>query len=267
MERELFAARMPAERVAAVEGMSVPPELADYFRVKQDGAPSLSPGEVGCYASHLKVARRVLDEGLDYALVLEDDAILPVTLRGDLDEILSSVPHGWDIVHLSNNPTRAFRPLKEMRGHRKIVSYSRVPAGAIGYLISSRGAEKLLAPRVCTWPIDTDFRQPWEFGLSIYGVVPKLIAHNDALKSVLLEYGERSRRRRGIRRPTLRHPLGNPLHTPQGAWFNIRSLGPSWWALCLLQNIGGRLARAVRGRIAADKSPAMLGQSSVVGTR
>lgn len=241
IEGQLAAACAWAERVPAIEGNDVPGELSKYFFHDGQAISRLSPGEVGCYASHLRAAQTVVARGLSCGLVLEDDAIVPTLLNIDLAEILDNAPFGWDVIHLSNNPSHAYRPLVKLSRQREIVCYSRIPANMVGYLISASGAMKLLSPGVREWPIDTDLRQPWQFDLQIFGIVPKLISHNDALASAVLEYGERSRLRRGLRKPTLKYPLGNPLHTPWGAWFNLRRLGLGWWGRCSLENLSRRL--------------------------
>lgn len=263
---QLRSARMNGCRVSAVQGRQVPSNLAAYFFAEGNVDSPLSTGEIGCYASHLKVAREVVERRLPYALVLEDDAIIPVSLQGALDEVLRSVPEQWDLVHLSNDPSYAYRPLKRLNGNRHLVRYSRVPFGAVGYLISARGARKLLAPIVRTWPIDTDFRQPWRFDIQVFGVVPKLISHDDSLGSVLLAYGQRSRGRRGLRRPTLQSPFGNPLHTPWGAWFNMRALGPAWWLRCALSNLWRRLLRDKSSPKSAQNAMSMFRSTSAASS-
>jgi len=253
IEAGLTAARLAGERVPAVEGLAVPHDLQGYFMVDGRLATRLSAGEVGCYASHLKTAQLIWRRGLAVALVVEDDAVLPSSLAADLDAILNAAPQGWDIIRLSDNATHSFKPLNGLHSGREIVCYSRVPSGTVGYLISAAGARKLLEPHICEWPVDTDFRQPWVFGLQVYGVLPKLIGHNDALPSAVLAYGERSRLRRGLRRPTLRYPVGSPFHTLQSARFNLRRLGPATWLRCWMENMGRRLRRWTGGgrRIAA----------------
>jgi len=59
--------------VDAVDGRQLTPgELADV-----DGTAGASPvGQIGCYLSHFKVYRHIVDRGLPLALILEDDARL-----------------------------------------------------------------------------------------------------------------------------------------------------------------------------------------------
>lgn len=249
IERELAAAGMSATRIPAVEGLAVPPVLSRYFLLNGELGSKLSPGEVGCYASHLLAAKFILAQGLPFSLVVEDDAILPASLRADLRDILSRAPDGWDIIQLSGDPRHGFLRVCRLNDGRHIVRHSRIPANTVGYLISAAGARKLLSQGIRRWPIDTDLRQPWVFDLDVFGVVPRMIAHNGRLPSALLEYGERSRLRRGIHRPTLQYPLGSPFHTLQSARFNIRCLGIAWWSRCLLANAWRRVRRGMPAHI------------------
>src|SRR5262249_17272156 len=104
---------------------------------------------------------------------------------------------------------------------------------------SRSGAEKLCRKELRCWPLDTDFRRPWHFGLDSYGIRPSVIEHVDEFTSAILKSGPRSRRRRGIR-------FSSPLHSLHGAAWNMRNLGLSWWLYCLAINSWQRLLKAIR---------------------
>jgi len=62
----------------------------------------LTPPEVGCAFSHLRLYQHILDCGLDRAVILEDDAILhpdAVVALQSLDRITEP----WDVVHFSSH--------------------------------------------------------------------------------------------------------------------------------------------------------------------
>jgi glycosyl transferase, family 25 len=257
IEAELGEAGIAGERICAVDGLVVPPALREYFFNGDRLASRLEPGEVGCYASHLKALSVVAARGLECALVLEDDALLPRDLSQTIETILTTLPKDWDLVHLCGDVSRAFKPIVDLGGCGKIVRYSRIPANAQGYLISHRGAEKFLVPVKRHWPVDTDFRRPWGFGLQVYGIVPKIVGHNEALGSAILSLGGRARGRRGIRRPSVECWTGNPLHCPEGFLHNLRTLGPLSWAACLLRNAMRQTASmlGLRSRVKGASPP------------
>ena len=248
IEGELAKAHLAGERVKAADGLAVDPGLRPYFFNGDRLASKLSPGEVGCYASHLSISQLILQRGVDHALVLEDDAVLPANLGAIMLDLLDKLPWDWDLVHLCQDPTHAIKPVARLMQSRLLVRYSRVPPSTVGYLIRRSGAKKFLAPGLRLWPVDTDLRQPWQFEMSVYGVAPKVIAHADDLHSAVLAFGERSRLRRGMRRPAANYPVGNPLHTSHGAFYNFRTLGPLWWAHCWWQNTLRRLRMKMGGR-------------------
>ena len=67
---------------------------------------ALTAGEIGCALSHLKAYRRIVDENLDYACILEDDLCIDHTriLRSLLDTNTLSIlnrKRGFDFVYLS----------------------------------------------------------------------------------------------------------------------------------------------------------------------
>ena len=238
----LRAANLRGERVAGVDGLNVPAAYRDYFFTDGELHSGLKPGEVGCYASHLKAMQLVLDMRCDSALVLEDDAFLHADFPVVLRDALNKIPRGWDLVHLCLGTKRAVKPVADLMGGHRLVRYSRVPENTTGYLISRIGAQKFLRPSKRYWPVDTDFRQPWLFDMQIYGVTPQIISHDLSFESSIKKSGSHSRLRRGFPRPTRHCWTGNPLHTPRGAAFNFRVLGPTTWLRCSAHNLQKKLS-------------------------
>lgn len=137
-------------------------------------------GEKGCYASHLKAWRWLVDSTHEAAIVLEDD----IRLRPAFAEALRALAHSterWDMVKLigrveigKREKAAAQVPLCD--GHA-LLRYRRVPSLTAGYVIHRRGAEKLLATRQPFGrPVDVDLRYWWESrGLIMRGVSPAVI--------------------------------------------------------------------------------------------
>jgi glycosyl transferase family 25 len=89
------------ELIGAVDGRDLDltdARLFDQVAVRTD--TTLDPSCFGCALSHLEIYRKVLDEGLDEAFILEDDVELPV----DVGALLEAVaPHmkGAEVVLLN----------------------------------------------------------------------------------------------------------------------------------------------------------------------
>ena len=241
LEKHLTVAGTSGERITAVEGLAVPVDFRDMFFEGTALHSRLKPGEVGCYASHLKTMKIIVERDLDYALILEDDAILPADFHTIVAQVLARLPQGWDLVHICRDTNRAVKPVADLDHGRRIVRYSRVPETTTAYLISRSGAKKFLKPIKRYWPVDTDFRQPWRFGLEIYGVDPRIIRPNGRFVSAIHGLGNHSRLRRGLPVPSAHCWTGNPLHTPEGVVFNLKKLGPAAWVLCSLHNAMRRI--------------------------
>lgn len=177
MRRELAAAGLSFERFEAVRGGKVPLELSNYFV----GCKTLSPGEIGCYASHLQICRMVADGSLPSPLlVLEDDVALNPRFAETIQALINALPEAWDIVRLSHPTKRATVRVASLAGERDLVRYTFVPPSTGGYLLSQAGARKFLAERPRVLPVDQDLRRVWAWGLETYGVSPPPL-RNDCL--------------------------------------------------------------------------------------
>ncbi len=86
MERELQAHGLSGERIAAITPAELDPKLVAAQAARLLGK-GLSPQELACTSSHRIAWRNILERGLPYALILEDDAVLSPLLPGFLEEV------------------------------------------------------------------------------------------------------------------------------------------------------------------------------------
>ncbi|HET7867896.1 MAG TPA: glycosyltransferase family 25 protein [Burkholderiaceae bacterium] len=132
----------------------------------------LAPGEIGCYASHMAAWQRLLASGEAVMAVFEDD----VQFDADLAQVLEAVaqlPVRFDLVKLIGRRHEKIRARRPLHGRRELITYRRVPSLTGAYVISARGAQKLLAfRRPFGRPVDVDMRHWWECGLDVLGVHP-----------------------------------------------------------------------------------------------
>ena len=132
----------------------------------------LSLGEIGCYASHLAVWRQFLDSGQGAIAIFEDDIDVDPDL-GDVLDALRRSPVDADLIKLIGRPReKVLERAPLMPGHA-LIRYRRVPSLTGGYVLTRRGAQKLLARRQPFGrPVDVDLRYWWECGLEVLGVHP-----------------------------------------------------------------------------------------------
>lgn len=232
IEVQLQRVGILADRVSGIDGRNLPTNLACYFDLEGNARHSLTAGQIGCQASHLKVMKLILERDLSSALVLEDDAVLAHDLSDILTEVLDELPASWDIVKLCRASTRAVRPLLTLSGDRLLVRYSRVPVGRAGYLVSREGAAKLLTPRKMCRPGDDEISQSWHLGLDVYGVTPPPISQERGSLPTTI----------GVERGGL-NKVTRAIPSPRRFAFHFSKLGPYWWARCFARNAVTKIER------------------------
>jgi glycosyl transferase, family 25 len=114
MERQLASANLNYERISAVYGQNMSKEALEkcYSRRKalRCQCRELRLSEIGCAMSHIHVYRKIVDEKLPYALILEDDVVIPEgfgdvigsierLIQADRPEILLLSPASVDLRH------------------------------------------------------------------------------------------------------------------------------------------------------------------------
>ena len=104
----------------------------------------LGQGECACTQSHLKVLRAMLDSGDALALVLEDDVALSPRLPAFLRAI-EAAPPDFDLLRIETGDTRVrVLSVQPALAGIEIVRLVGYDSGSGGYLVSRRGASRLL---------------------------------------------------------------------------------------------------------------------------
>ncbi|SDR47087.1 glycosyltransferase family 25 protein [Pseudovibrio sp. Tun.PSC04-5.I4] len=180
MDAEIKAQGLEYERIPACLGLDIPDKLKGYF-LGTDGKvkSALKNGEVGCYATHLRILQRIVDDAIDEpVLVLEDDLIFQEVF-GELLSNLDQLPEDWELIRLSNPSKSSFETVSEFGASSAIVTYWRVPNNTGAYLINRAGAQKFLQyAGLRKRAIDEDLRRPWEHKIKTYGVLSAPITSN-----------------------------------------------------------------------------------------
>jgi glycosyl transferase family 25 len=139
----------------------------------------LSPGEIGCFASHYLLWQQCIIEK-EPVVIIEDDVLIadefPRALsaaRQLIDElglIRLGVTHNAD----KNNPASALQGFE-------IVQYLRNQVlGTQGYVLSCAAAEKLVAHASGWWlPVDLYMHRAEEHRVDSYGLHPLSVMHAD----------------------------------------------------------------------------------------
>ena len=157
-------ARLSTEQVAAV-----------YRRARFSPRYPFALGlaEIGAFLSHRAAWRRIVDDGLDFAFVFEDDAALDPQRFGDLLDFLAAERRDWEYVLL---PAAGLEPAGEVvarRGEFQLLRPHAPPLRAIGQVVSRAAAERLLAATLpFDRPVDTLLQMTWATGQTILAATP-----------------------------------------------------------------------------------------------
>jgi GR25 family glycosyltransferase involved in LPS biosynthesis len=181
--RQLLPLGLPFEIVDAVDAQQVKPECL----VHRDDPPAMSTGAFGCYQSHLGVLERIVDYGLDYGIILEDDFILGDAQTLTFANLMDSIPPGADHVQLhmlKDFMCPEYEIEEEGEWFNKLHHTSLTTTG---YLVSRKLAAHILEhhsiPRM---PIDVLFIELSKSRtFDFYDVREKLIEHNWSLPSCI----------------------------------------------------------------------------------
>lgn len=169
------------EIVEAVDGREVAPDELERC-YSPSGARTLvrrelTPGEIGCSLSHLRLYQRQVDEGHEEVLILEDDIVIePSTLR-----ILANrdvLPPDWELVlfHRLNDPLVSHWGSRRIGDGFRCVKFASFADGTQGYLLRLSGARKLLAHGYpVRMPADSLTGGWVKTGLRLYGIDPPCI--------------------------------------------------------------------------------------------
>lgn len=176
---ELRRAGADAERVEAVDGRQIDP--AERARIApwrpEAFFQALSPGEIGCYLSHLSAAEQVVRLGWPWAVVMEDDFRLGEAFLPRLSGLVRGFPEGRepDLVKLEGKMDGG-AVLGRLDAGVQVLRYRRPAVRTVALLWSQAGARKFLGvARPLRRPVDVQMKHWWEGDLDILAVRPQLV--------------------------------------------------------------------------------------------
>ena len=153
-------------------------------RNKLDYHTPLTDGEIGCYIAHRNAWKAILDDNIDFGLVLEDDAYLKENLKLILDN-LHNTKSDWDILKLADLSTSSRKGTNIEKFQKfDIQSYYKPPTLCIAEVITRKGAKILLnLSNTFGRPVDVDKQWFCFKGLKIKGIKPYPVNCNNQFKS------------------------------------------------------------------------------------
>ena len=140
----------------ATDGKKLPAsvlESVDYdFYPKHYLSPKpLTLGEIGCAISHIKVYEHMVENNIESAIILEDDAIVSQHFKEIVEDTLNKINKNHELIFFDHGKVKSpFFKKRIMEGYR--LAHYKAPSKnskrciiyATAYLITLSGAKKLL---------------------------------------------------------------------------------------------------------------------------
>ncbi|KAM4039394.1 procollagen galactosyltransferase 1 [Anomaloglossus baeobatrachus] len=129
------------ESQVAALGIKMLPGYKDPYH----GRP-LTRGEMGCFLSHYNIWKEISERSLAVSAVLEDDLRFEIFFKRRLQNLLQDLEKAnldWDLIYIGRKRMQVDEPEEPVPGVRNLV-VSDYSYWTLGYLISLRGAKKLL---------------------------------------------------------------------------------------------------------------------------
>lgn len=134
---------------------------------------ALHPRELACYSSHYSVWKKIADENIPQALIIEDDAAVEwpfVRLLFSYD----LAAEGLHYLKLFNNRPVPFRVVQEPFLHKSLVRFSGYAHGMVAYVVTAEGARRLVERLQKVYrPVDDEIDRDWHHGLPNLLIYPQ----------------------------------------------------------------------------------------------
>ena len=141
----------------------------------------LRQGQLGCALSHLKLLEMIKNKKQELALILEDDVIIPENFRSKLKDLISHLPHKWDIVFLGGCNIYGKKINKYFIKPTKFDYTYNLCMHA--YLVNHRNIDRIIKYiKPFKRPIDSQLREAFHL-LNIYYAYPNIVVQNKNIRS------------------------------------------------------------------------------------
>ncbi|MEX0447617.1 glycosyltransferase family 25 protein [Xenorhabdus sp. SGI246] len=140
----------------------------------------LTKGEIGCSLSHLLIYKKIVDENIQHALILEDDAILSQDLKNALNEIKLIDCVRKPNVFLLSPPESYIKNIK-LKSRKYDIHYIYEASGAYGYVINNKSARQLIRRMSpLKWECDMWGVFRMQRIVNVYCLLPSMVFNGDS---------------------------------------------------------------------------------------
>lgn len=202
-------------RLPAVDGRKKDPEELRNMRPtlseRHFWLKEMTPGEMGCYLSHLKAWNALLETKDEWALIMEDDLFVRENAKDFISDE-SWIPEGVDLIQM----TASKEPAEELREKDfkmaigkdarlvKVLKWGNM--GTVAYMINRKGAAAMISiSKKILGPVDDLLflhASPVRKEIDAWGLAPAVFYFDDDLES------EIGLEKKNNKTPKLANPVG-----------------------------------------------------------
>ena len=154
-------------------------------RLRAKGQP-MTPGQLGCFASHYNIWKSCLEDQKKY-VVLEDDVVFDNAGFRSFLQALPALPPYFECLRLFDNKTRNHKKYKLAEvGPFKILRYTQGPMSTMGYYLTPAAARKFLVSADPIFlPVDIYMDRYWLNDVVCLGISPGFVSHDFGFESII----------------------------------------------------------------------------------
>jgi GR25 family glycosyltransferase involved in LPS biosynthesis len=207
----------PVRVMDAVDGQRLDPARTTYRRLRwfPPYPFRLRSGEIGAFMSHRAGWQAIVDEGLDWALIVEDDVAIEL---GHFGAALRLAVANLDSASVIRFPVAGYDsdgPTIARDGEIRLLCPRRPGLGMFAQLVGREAARRLLdATEIFDRPVDSALQMRWKTGVRLLAVTPSGVSHISA------RLGGSAIHQRKSTVSRIRHEALRPLYR---GWIALRS--------------------------------------------
>ena len=144
----------------------------------------LSNGALGCLLSHRVVWQKMQDQGIDCALILEDDAIIASEIL-DILPLLENLKGKFDMINLHDRKGRPLIDVAQISKSHSLTTTRYNAIATVSYMIDRKAAKHLLSISLpAIFEVDVLMNRWWEHGLQTLVVTPQVVCEDDTPSTI-----------------------------------------------------------------------------------
>jgi GR25 family glycosyltransferase involved in LPS biosynthesis len=134
---------------------------------------ALGPGEVGCFLSHRKCWQQIVDQGLDWALIAEDDLQVNPDIWADVLTLIESHASPDMYIRLPAKARETPVQLVAKSGSARLFLPRVIGLQTVFQVVGRVAAQRLLdASTVLDRPVDSFVQMHWATGQPVHTILP-----------------------------------------------------------------------------------------------